>query len=60
MQAKIESINEMLKCNSTLGGCVCIGNGNIMLNHMANDNIHLNYDGIKLLADNFIEILNET
>ena len=50
----------MLKCNSTLGGYVYIDNGNIKLNHMANDNIHLNYDGIKLLADNFIKILNET
>ena len=59
-QTKVDNINELLKINAKQFGYVFIDNGNIFIDkHLWKDNIHLNNDGLTILANNFIDTLNE-
>ena len=58
LQNEIDGINKMLRLNENRGGYGYIENSNIKQKHMGNDKIHLNYNGIRILANNLINALN--
>ena len=59
-QTIVDNINELLKINANQFGYVFIDNGNIFVDkHLWKDNIHLNNDGLTILANNFIDTLNK-
>ena len=60
-QNKIDSINEMLKSNATIADYIFIDNKDIKQDkHLWKDRVHLNNDGLIILADNFINTINVT
>ena len=57
---KVNNINDLLKRNATGMGYVFINNDNILPDkHLWDDQLHLNKDGLSILEDNFINILNK-
>ena len=59
-QNKVDDINELLKSNAERYAYKFIDNGNILAKkHLWRDKLHLNTDGLKVLANNFIDCLND-
>ena len=57
-QAKIDEINELLEYNAGIFNYVFINNASIREEHLRNDGVHLNNDGVYKLANNFLSCLN--
>ena len=57
-QEKLHSINRLLSQNADRLENYFIDNRNIKANHLWRDNLHLNDQGIGILARNFVEIVN--
>lgn len=58
-QKIINEVNELFKLNAAVMGYKYIDNTNIVSKHLSYDGIHLNRDGIDILANNFIDALND-
>ena len=56
---KINEINRIIELNASTHDYIFIDNSNIQLEHLWRDKVHLNDKGTVLLANNFIDILNE-
>ena len=59
-QSKIEKINQLLRYNAEIYGYQFIDNGYIRNEHLKNDGVHLNKEGICLLANNVLSYLNKS
>ena len=57
-QSKIEKINQLLRHNAEIYGYQFIDNGYIRNEHLKNDGVHLNKEGVCLLANNFLPFHN--
>ena len=53
----INYINENLKIESTTKGYQFLGNGNIKLDNLCTDGLHLGESGKNLLLDNYVDFL---
>ena len=58
-QEQINQINKILEHNATIHNYEFIDNSNISARHLQGDELHLNYDGEILLANNFLKSLNQ-
>ena len=58
-QAKLEEINRLLKVNASAHNYIFSDNSNIHRNQLWKDKIHLNDQGMTLLANNYIDILHK-
>ena len=58
-QKEINEINKLLEINATSYNYEFIPTENIEKRHLYKDNVHLNYDGINLLADSFLNALKQ-
>ena len=56
-KAKLEEVNRLLRLNASTHNYIFCDNSNINRNHIWNDNVHLNNEGITLLAINYLDIL---
>ena len=59
VQAKLEEVNRLLKVNAGTHNYIFSDNSNIHHNHLWKDKIHLNNEGITLLANNYLDILQK-
>ena len=57
-QDKINKINDLLKHYAGIYNFEFIDNNSIRSHHIKNDGVHLNQEGIRILADNFLNYLN--
>ena len=58
-QTKLEEVNRLLQVNAGTHNYIFADNSNIHHNHLWNDKIHLNNEGISLLAKNYLDILHK-
>ena len=56
-QEKIDELNKLLKNNANTHNYIFCDNSNIQRNHLWKDKVHLNNEGMTLLAINYIDIL---
>ena len=54
----INYINENLKIESTTKGCQFLDNGNIKLDNLCRNGLHLGESGKKLLLDNYVNFFH--
>ena len=54
----INYINENLKIESTTKGCQFLDNGNIKLDNLCRNGLHLGASGKKLLLDNYVNFFH--
>ena len=54
----ISEVNNFLRAKLFVHNYILIDNSNIKHNHTSRDNIHLNYKGTVVLANNFIRAIN--
>ena len=59
-QSKINKINELLQDNAGIFKYQFIDNTSICKEHLKKDGVHLNKEGICILANNFLAHLNRT
>ena len=57
LQRRISKLNELLQSMCQINNFRFINNNNIGLEHLHNDGVHLNDDGTKVLADNYLRAL---
>ena len=57
-QSKIDKINELLQYNAGIFNYDFINNSGISEHHLRRDGVHLNRDGVCILANNFLTHLN--
>ena len=57
-ERKISDINNILFDNQEMNGFIYIDNNDIHYHHIWKDGVHLNNEGIVVLANNFIKALN--
>ena len=58
-QKKVDEINKLLDFNATEFSYKFINNNNIGREHLERDRLHLNEQGINLLANNFLDSINK-
>ena len=58
-QTKLEEVNRLLKVNAGTHNYIFADNSNIHRNHLWNDKIHLNNEGLTLLTNNYLDILHK-
>ena len=54
----VNDLNNLLRGKTYLNDFILINNSNITRSHICRDNIHLNYSGTALVANNFIRAIN--
>ena len=59
-QSKIEKINQLLRYNAEIYGYQFIDNEYIRDEHLKKDGVHLNKEGVCILANNFLSYLNRS
>ena len=57
---EVRGVYNILRTKTFLHDFILIDNSNIKHHHLGKDNIHLNYNGTILLANNFIRAINGT
>ena len=55
---KVKELNELLQYNAGIYNYEFIDNTRIDRNHLKNDRVHLNKEGISILENNFLAYLN--
>ena len=53
----VQEVFNFLRAKSFLHDFILIDNSNIKHYHLSRDNIHLNYDGTVMMANNFIRAI---
>ena len=57
-EQEVKDVNNFLRARTFLHDYILIDNSNITRSNLGRDNIHLNYDGTVLIANNFIRAIN--
>ena len=57
LQERCKELNDILRNLCSISNFVFINNNDITLDHLHSDGVHLNEDGTKLLADNYLRAL---
>ena len=57
-KVKIDEINNLLKTNAGICNSTYIDNTNIRKQHLWTDDLHLNREGTRVLANNYLAHLN--
>ena len=57
-EQEVNDVNNFLRANTFMHDFILIDNSNITLSHIYRDNVHLNFNGTRIIANNFIRAIN--